>query len=291
MTADDLSSLRALAAELAEVAGAAIRPHFRRPAAFEIKADASPVTVADRAAEWAMRDLIGARRPGDGVVGEEFAAERPEAEWVWVLDPIDGTRAFLSGLPTFGTLIALLHEGRPLLGVIDQPISGERWTGVMGEGTDFRDGGGGAARPVRTRRGTPLGEAWLFCTAPEQFRGEDEAAFRRLYAAIGTPRYGFDCYAYAMLATGFVDLVVEATLEPYDYLALAPVVEAAGGVMTDWAGAALGLESDGRVLAAGDAALHGEALARLRGGWWGERPARPGVEADVRAPRRAGREG
>ena len=266
----ELTAFRVLAEEMADAAGAAIRPHFRQRLSIETKADASPVTEADRAAERVMRAIISARRPEDGVVGEEYGSDRTEAEYVWVLDPIDGTKAFIAGLPTFGTLIALLHRGTPVLGVIDQPISGERWLGVLGvgaegAGADLRTRPGEAPQPIRTRACASLGEASLFCTAREQFVGANGEAYTRLMERVGTTRYGFDCYAYAMLATGFVDLTVEATLEPYDYLALAPVIEAAGGRMTDWAGAPLGLASDGRVLAAGDPRRHAEALALLQG--------------------------
>ncbi|MXY80370.1 MAG: histidinol-phosphatase [Chloroflexi bacterium] len=262
---DDVAAFRPLAEALADAAGAAIRPHFRRRLAVEAKADASPVTVAARAAESAMRELLAARRPGDGVVGEEYGAERAGAEYVWVLDPIDGTKAFISGLPTFGTLIALLRRGTPVLGVIDQPVSGERWLGVAGRGADLRDGRDAVPRPIRTRACASLGEASLFCTHPDQFAGADAEAWARLAARAGLTRHGLDCYAYAMLATGFVDLAVEATLEPYDYLALVPVIEAAGGRISDWDGAPLGLASDGRVVAAGDPRRHSEALAVLRG--------------------------
>lgn len=261
----DLMVLRGLAEAMADAAGAAIRPHFRQPLRVESKADSSPVTVADRAAEEAMRAILGRERPEDGIVGEELGSEGAEAEYVWVLDPIDGTKAFISGLPTFGTLIALLHEGVPVLGVIDQPVSGERWVGVMGEGADLRSAVGEAAKPIRTRACESLAEASLFCTAREQFEGANGEAYTRLLERVGMTRYGLDCYAYAMLATGFVDLTVEAMLEPYDYLALVPVIEAAGGVMTDWAGGPLGLHSDGRVLAAGDGRRHAEALAILQG--------------------------
>ena len=263
--AHDVAAFRPLAEELADAAGAAIRPYFRRRLEVEAKADASPVTVADRAAESAMRELIAARRPRDGIVGEEYGAERADAEYVWVLDPIDGTKAFISGLPTFGTLIALLHRGAPVLGVIDQPVSGERWLGVPGLGADLRQGHDATPEPIHTRACASLGDASLFCTAREQFAGPDADAYARLAARVRMTRYGFDCYAYAMLATGFVDLTVEATLEPYDYLALVPVIEAAGGRISDWAGAPLGLHSDGRVIAAGDPRRHSEALAILRG--------------------------
>jgi myo-inositol-1(or 4)-monophosphatase len=262
---DDVAALRPLAEALADAAGAAIRPHFRQRLAVEAKADASPVTVADRAAESAMRELLAARRPGDGVVGEEYGAERADAEYVWVLDPIDGTKAFISGLPTFGTLIALLHRGTPVLGVIDQPVSGERWLGVAGLGADLRDGRGATPAPIHTRDCASLAEASLFCTHPNQFAGADAEAYARLAARARLTRHGLDCYAYAMLATGFIDLAVEASLEPHDYLALVPVVEGAGGRISDWDGAPLGLASDGRVAAAGDPRRHAEALAVLGG--------------------------
>ena len=264
-TAADVAAFRPFAEELADVAGAAIRPYFRQRLEVESKADASPVTVADRAAESAMRELIAARRPQDGIVGEEYGSERPDAEYVWVLDPIDGTKAFISGLPTFGTLIALLHRGAPVLGVIDQPVSGERWLCVPGLGADLRQGHDATPEPIHTRACASLADASLFCTAREQFVGPDGAAYARLVAQVRMTRYGLDCYAYAMLATGFVDLTVEATLEPYDYLALVPVIEAAGGCISDWDGASLGLHSDGRVIAAGDSRRHSEALAILRG--------------------------
>ena len=265
MSEPDLAMFRALAEEMADAAGAAIRPHFRRRLDVKTKADSSPVTVADLAAERAIRALIAERRPDDGVLGEEFGSERTDAEYVWVLDPIDGTKAFISGLPTFGTLIALLHHGTPVLGVIDQPVSGERWLGVLGQGADLRTRRGEAPQAIRTRACESLAEASLFCTAREQFVGPNGEAYARLLERVGMTRYGLDCYAYAMLATGFVDLTVEATLEPYDYLALVPVIEAAGGRITDWDGAPLGLTSDGRVLAAGDRRRHAEALALLRG--------------------------
>ena len=249
---------RALAERLADAAGAAIRPFFRRPIALKTKADASPVTEADRAAEAAMRALLAEHVPDHGVLGEEFGATGLDREWVWVLDPIDGTKAFLSGLPTFGTLVALLHRGRPVVGVIDQPILRERWVGVAGQPTTFN------GAPVRTRACAALAEASLFATSPEMFAAADAEAFGSLAARVRLTRFGLDCYAYGMLALGFVDLVVEAQLAPYDYLALAPVIEGAGGRITDWGGAPLGLAgSDGRVLAAGDPSLHAAALAAL----------------------------
>ena len=250
---------RALADDLADAAGAVIRRYFRQKIAVDDKADTSPVTVADREAETVMRALIEARFPADGIFGEEHGTARADAEWVWVLDPIDGTKSFISGIPLFGTLIALLHGGRPVLGIIDQPISRERWRGVAGQKSTHN----GAA--IRTRPCSDLAAATLFATSPDMFQGADAAGFARLKAGAKLTRHGGDCYAYGLVASGFIDCVVEAGLKPYDYCALVPVIEGAGGVMTDWQGQALGLASDGRVLAAGDRRVHAAALTRLAG--------------------------
>jgi histidinol-phosphatase len=247
----------ALANALADAAGEAIRPSFRRPLAVEDKLDLSPVTAADRAAERAMRRLIAERFPGHGIIGEEFGREREDAEFVWVLDPIDGTKSFISGVPLFGTLIALAHRGRPILGVIDQPISRERWIGAADQPTTF------GGRPIRCRRCPTLAAATLFATSPEMFRGADADAFTRLAAAAKLVRYGADCYAYGLLAAGFIDLVVEASLKPYDFCAMLPIVEGAGGVATDWQNRPLTLASDGRVVVAGDRRAHAAALRLL----------------------------
>jgi inositol-phosphate phosphatase/L-galactose 1-phosphate phosphatase/histidinol-phosphatase len=256
MTAVEPAHL-ALAEELADVAGAVIRGYFRQKIAVDDKSDLSPVTIADREAEAAMRRLIEERFPEHGIIGEEHGRTRPDAEHVWVLDPIDGTKSFISGIPLFGTLIALTWRGRPVLGVIDQPVSRERWVGAQGRPTTLN------GAPIRTRPCARLGAATLYCTTPEMYRGEDAAAFARLRGAVKLTRYGADCYAYAVLATGFIDLVVEGDLKPYDWSALVPVIEGAGGVMTDWQGKALDLASDGRVVAAGDPALAQTARAVL----------------------------
>ena len=182
---------------------------------------------------------------------------REDAEFVWVLDPIDGTKSFISGVPLFGTLIALTHGGHPILGVIDQPISRERWLGAAGRPSTLN----GAA--IRCRACPALDAATLFATTPEMFRGPDAAAFARVSAAVKLTRFGADCYAYGLLAAGFIDLVLEASLKPYDFCAMIPIVEGAGGVATDWRGARLGLASDGRVLVAGDHRAHEAALALL----------------------------
>jgi myo-inositol-1(or 4)-monophosphatase len=246
----------------ADLAGAAIRPLFRSALLVEAKGDASPVTEADRAAERAIRDLLAARLPGHGVIGEEYGDQDPGAEWVWVLDPIDGTRAFVTGRPLFGTLIGLLHRGVPVLGIIDQPVTGERWIGLAGQPTCFRSAMGGTprCRPCAT-----LAEAELSCTSPDMFDAATAPRFGRVKAAARRTTWGGDCYAYGLLALGLVDVVVDATMKPWDWAALVPVIEGAGGRCTDWAGRPLRLEGDGTVLAVGDPALLPEIGRHLAG--------------------------
>jgi inositol-phosphate phosphatase / L-galactose 1-phosphate phosphatase / histidinol-phosphatase len=251
----------ALAESLADAAGAVARRYFRQRIAVDDKGDLTPVTIADREAEAAMRRLIEERFPEHGIIGEEHGRLRPEAEHVWVLDPIDGTKSFISGIPLFGTLIALTRRGRPVLGVVDQPILRERWVGAAGRATTMNGG------PVRTRPCASLAAATLFSTAPEiMFKGADARGFARLRDTVKLARNGADCYAYAQLASGFIDLVVEGGLKPYDYCALVPVIEGAGGIITDWQGRILDLNSDGRVVAAGDAGIAAAARATLAGG-------------------------
>ena len=206
-----------------------------------------------------MRRLIGARFPAHGIIGEEYGPERADAEFVWVLDPIDGTKSFISGVPLFGTLIALAQAGRPILGIIDQPILRERWIGANGRPTLFN----GAA--VRCRPCPALAGATVFSTSPDMFKGLDADAHARVATSVKLQRFGADCYAYGLLALGFVDLVIEASLKPYDFSAMLPVVEGAGGVASDWQGHKLTLASDGRVLVAGDRRAHQQALALLAG--------------------------
>jgi inositol-phosphate phosphatase/L-galactose 1-phosphate phosphatase/histidinol-phosphatase len=204
-----------------------------------------------------MRRLIAARFPEHGIIGEEYGREREDAEFVWVLDPIDGTKSFISGVPLFGTLVALAHEGRPVVGVIDQPISRERWVGAAGHPATFN------GAPVRCRACPALAGATVFSTSPDMFRGGDAAAHARVAAAAKLVRYGADCYAYGLIALGCIDLVIEAGLKPYDFSAMLPIIEGAGGIATDWRGDALTLASDGRVVVAGDRRAHDEALALL----------------------------
>jgi len=255
----ELQPFLAFADDLSERSGAILRRHFRQTIAVDDKSDDSPVTIADREVEQTLRAAISKAFPDHGILGEEFGAHNTDAEFVWVLDPIDGTKSFITGKATFGTLIALCRDGAPMVGVIDQPITRERWVGAAGRPTTFN----GTA--VTTRAGVTLADALLYATTPQMFVGDDAAAFERLAGKAKYPLYGADCYAYGLLASGFTDLVCEASLKPYDYCALVPVVTGAGGAITDWQGEALTIASGPRVLAAGDAALHAQALAVLAG--------------------------
>ncbi|MCY3557276.1 MAG: histidinol-phosphatase [Chloroflexi bacterium] len=249
------------AEELADASGDAIRPWFRRDSTVERKQDGSPVTQADRGAERAIRERIADRYPRHGVIGEEFGVEQADAEWVWVVDPIDGTGAFVAGLPTFGTLIALLQNGAPLLGVLDQPILRERWSGVDVPQVMARTTHN--SHVVHTSSTVTLADCVGFATTPEMFDRQESAAWARLAGSLDRVRYGADCYAYGLLASGYVDIVCEASLKSWDYLALAPIVRGAGGQMTDWGGSALTIESGSQVLAAANASVHRSAIVRL----------------------------
>ncbi len=250
-----------LAERLADAARAEVAPHFRSNPAVEQKPDLTPVTAIDRAAEAAMRLLIADARPDHGIVGEEFGAEHPDADFVWVLDPIDGTKRFITGNPLFGTLIALLREGVPILGIIDMTVLDERWVGATGRRTVRRDAQG--AHEVWVRPCAALSDAILSATSPHMFEGPDERAFERVRAGAKMVLYGGDCFNYGQLAEGLIDLTVEADMDPYDFLAQVPVIAGAGGLVTDWRGAPPGLQSDGRIVAAGDPRVHAEALALL----------------------------
>jgi inositol-phosphate phosphatase/L-galactose 1-phosphate phosphatase/histidinol-phosphatase len=248
---------------LADAAAEVARRYFRTQVSVDDKDDASPVTIADREAERVMREMIAKKRPHDGVIGEEFGKDRPGASRVWVLDPIDGTKAFISGNPLFGTLIGLAVDGVPALGVIECPALGERWIGGAGHPTMFRDRTG-AAGPVRARVCADLAHAALYSQAPLA-GAATFAGFERLRAAVKRPMAVCDCYAYGLLASGSVDLVVEAGLGIYDIVALVPVVENAGGTILDWQGRRVTLDTDGRVIASGDKRLQGPARALLAG--------------------------
>ena len=254
--ADDLHAYVAFAQRLADAARPIALRYFLRPLAVETKSDASPVTVVDREIETELRRLIRAEHPAHGILGEEFGAQEG-SEYTWVLDPIDGTRSFICGNPLFGTLIALLHDGTPVLGVIDIPALGERWTGAAEMPTLFN---GAAARTSACAR---IADARVSTTTPDSFSPEDWTRYERVSRMCATRRFGGDCYAYGLLASGHCDLVIEAGLQPYDHLALVAVIEGAGGRVTDWRGNALGPGSDGRVVAASTTALWEQALEAL----------------------------
>jgi histidinol phosphatase-like enzyme (inositol monophosphatase family) len=256
----ELDQLIAAAEAAAEAAGAVIRPLFRAGLAAEAKSDDSPVTIADRHAEQAMRAVLGQRFPDHGLHGEELGLEHPDAGLRWVLDPIDGTRAFITGRPVFGTLIALLRDGSPILGVIDQPVTGERWIGAAGRPTLFRGKFGGS---VGCRACPGIDQAELSLTSPDMFEREDLARWERLHAGVRRTSFGGDCYAYGLLALGQIDIVAEASMKIWDWAALVPVVEGAGGRLTDWQGRPLTSDSDGHTLAVGDPALLAPAVAML----------------------------
>ena len=250
-----------LANRLADAAGEAIRPLFRGEWSEEQKADRSFVTEADKAAEAAMRAILEAERADDGIIGEEYGTRNEGARRQWVLDPIDGTTSFIAGRPIFGTLIALLEDGWPVLGIIDQPIAKERWAGRTGKGSTFN------GEPLESRTCAKLAEAVLATTSPNLFSEEDGHRFMALAGQVDHKRmiYGGDCYNYGLLASGHVDMVAETGLKLHDFAALVPVVEGAGGMMTDWAGEPLHAGSDGSVLALGDPARLEDVLEILAG--------------------------
>ncbi|MFD1193228.1 inositol monophosphatase family protein [Seohaeicola saemankumensis] len=256
------ADLIATAHELADAARAAVLPWFR---AASLSADNKqaggfdPVTQADRAAEEAMRAVLARRRPHDGVTGEEFGDLAGTSGLRWVLDPVDGTRAFLSGAPTWGVLIAVADQAGPIFGVIDQPYIGERFWGGFGQSA-MRGPMGEGDLGVRGAR--PLGDSILFTTFPEVGTKAEEAGFRAVAEQVQLVRYGMDCYAYALLAAGQIDLVIEAGLSDYDVQAPIAVIRAAGGIVTDWQGGPA--HHGGRILAAAGAEQHAAALAILR---------------------------
>ncbi len=267
MGEDEARACLAVAHRLAD----AVRPlglrHFRSAAlSVEDKsaADAAydPVTQADREIERAMRDILATERPEDGILGEEYDARPSRSGITWVIDPIDGTRAFLCGLPNWGVLIAANDGARPVLGIMDQPFTGERFVGVLGGRATFEHRG--AARGMATARTDRLSDALLCCTDPGVFgTAPERAAFDRMRERVRMTRYGTDCYGYALLAMGQVDLVVEASLKPVDIQALMPVIQAAGGLVTDWQGG--DPQHGGQVVAAATETLHAAAISVLNG--------------------------
>ena len=258
MTAIDFA---AFVDELATVSGETIRPFFRSALGIENKSLSGgfdPVTAADRAAEAAMRALIRRTFPEHGVIGEEFGADRPGAEYVWVLDPIDGTKSFICGLPAWGTLIALTRRGETIYGMMHQPFTREQFSG---DGSGARYRGPAGNRTLRVRPCAALGDAIMLTTSPLLMNEADRQAFRRVEQQVRLSRYGGDCYAYCVLAAGHVDLLIETELKPHDVLALIPIIEGAGGIMTTWDNGRP--HNGGRIVAAGDKRVHAQAMAML----------------------------
>jgi len=261
MTAIDEATI-AFAHRLADRAGEVIRPFFRQRIEIIDKGQMAfdPVTQADRGAEEALRALIGAERPDDAILGEEYGFRPGTSGRTWVLDPVDGTRAFITGRHSWGTLIALEEGGARLLGIIDQPVLRERFIGYGGTGRHMFEGG---EAPLRTRGCPRLADAVVSTTHPwSYFTPGEKHAFERMAHAARMSYFGGDCYAYALLAIGHIDLIAEAGLKAWDVAALVPVIEAAGGIATDWSGNPVG--EGGRIVAAGDARVHAEAVAILK---------------------------
>jgi myo-inositol-1(or 4)-monophosphatase len=260
MTAIDFA---AFVDRLATVSGEAILPFFRTALGVDNKGSGGvfdPVTAADRAAETAMRTLIRQTFPDHGIIGEEFGSERTDAEFVWVLDPIDGTKSFIAGMPAWGTLIALMRAGEPVYGMMHQPFTRERFSG---DGGAARYRGPAGDRTLRVRHCGELASAILMTTSPLLMKEADRTTFAKVEAAVRLSRYGGDCYAYCMLAAGHVDLVIETELKPYDILPLMPIIKGAGGIVTAWDGGPP--NAGGRIVAAGDARVHARALEILNG--------------------------
>ena len=253
--ADEIDTYLSFAESLADSVRPLALKHFRTPLDVMSKLDESPVTIVDRAIEAAMRTSIEARFPSHGIVGEEMET-KPGDAITWIIDPIDGTKSFITGFPLFGTLIAVLRDDRPLCSLIDIPALGERWTARPGI-TSF------GSRTASSSGCKELAQARFYTTSPDMFTGRDDECFKRVSRAAKLRRFGGDCYMYGLLASGHCDLVLETGLRPYDYMPLMPIVTGAGGCITDWQGQPLTMHSDGRVLASATPALHAQALAKI----------------------------
>ncbi len=253
-----MQEFKALANRLANEAGKIIRKFYRQPFDIKAKTDETPVTIADRMVEQRLREILEKERPQDGILGEEFVPKESLNGLTWVLDPIDGTKPFIIGRPTFGTLIALCENKIPVLGMIDQPIMHERWVGIKGEVTTLN------GEPCQTRRCPSLAKAICASTSPGMFfNHKDQDFIKKWRDSANFIVWGGDCYSYGLLASGSIDLIIEADMKPYDFAALVPIVEGAGGKMYDWNGKDLTLSSDGKVAALGHADLWNEVKALL----------------------------
>lgn len=253
-----IAEILAFAEGLADASGAILRENLHTRRGFHTKQDDSPVTDMDRHVEETLRTLIRHRYPEHGILGEEFDGQNLEAEYVWVLDPIDGTKAFITGIPIYGTLICLARRGTPIVGVIDHPVTSDRWVGAQGRRSTFN------GKAIESRRCASLSDALLSCSNPEPFGPRERAAFETLRAASKWCVYGSSCYAYGCVASGTIDLAIDCGRHrEVDYCALVPVIEGAGGVITDWEGQPLTIHSGNRLIAAGNPERHAEALRIL----------------------------
>jgi histidinol-phosphatase len=250
-------SILTFAHELADISAPILLDAIRTSPTTELKSDNSYVTETDRAIETALREEIVTKFPGHGIVGEEFGNINEDAEYVWVLDPIDGTAAFVAGVPVFGTLIGVARNRKPHVGIVDHPVTGERWSGIAGK---FADKNG---EPVQVRKSNDIGEALMTCSNPDPFSLSEMASFESLRKQVRYTLYGGSCYSYALLATGRTDLAIDAGLDAFDVFAPAALILGAGGDVSDWHGQPLDLGFEGRILASADKALHDQALAKL----------------------------
>lgn len=259
MSKEQVADLVRFAEELADASRDILTQALNQPPTVETKADKSPVTALDKAVEARLRAMIEARYPRHGIQGEEYGAKDRGAEHVWVLDPIDGTGPFIANIPVFGTLIGLARAGQPLVGVADHPVTRERWVGASGLPSRLN------GRPVRTRHGAPLAGAMMSSSSPDFYAPDEWTRYQTLRQQVAWAVYGGSCYAYCQLGSGRIDLSVDCAMDVYDILPLEPIIRGAGGIVTDWAGKGIDLDWKGAVLAAGDPALHAQALALLRG--------------------------
>lgn len=261
-TAELLKDALPFAHSLADKANELSLQWFRKTLDIDLKSDDSPVTIADRNVEKMLRSAISERYPSHGLLGEEFGRERLDADYIWVVDPIDGTRSFITGSPLWGCLIGLIERDRPILGMVEVPATGERWYASRGTGASCK-AMNGKIESCAVSGCESLAQAKLYTTSPYYFDAQDKPAIESLLLACAVSRFGGDCYNYGLLASGHIDLVVESQLQPFDYLPLVTIIEEAGGIITDWQGKPLTTESDGRVVAAATRKLHREVLANL----------------------------
>ena len=254
----DIGYYRGFANELADQARQIALAYFRKPLDIESKSDNTPVSIADTSIESTLRDMINDVYPDHGILGEEYERQQSNSEFLWVIDPIDGTKSFVTGHPTFGCLIALLHNDRPVLGIIEMPALNERWVGIENEPVYFN------ASKATTSTNKTLSDSVTACTGVDFFNASELPVYNHISRQGKFRMFGGDCYNYGLLASGFVDVVMESDLKPFDYMALVPVIENAGGVITDWQGNPLTLESSGQILASANADLHQQCLSEIK---------------------------